>query len=60
MIRTSTKAKYDTAIVGAEYLLRWLPRGQWGSVDWLPGDVALIDVMESGACGGSPSRTPTS
>ncbi|WP_211298579.1 (deoxy)nucleoside triphosphate pyrophosphohydrolase [Kineococcus rhizosphaerae] len=26
--------------------LRWLPRGQWGSVDWLPGDVALIAALE--------------
>ncbi|WP_432564585.1 (deoxy)nucleoside triphosphate pyrophosphohydrolase [Kineococcus sp. SYSU DK003] len=29
--------------------LRWLPRGRWGSVDWLPGDVALVAAMESGA-----------
>lgn len=27
--------------------LRWLPRGQWRSVDWLPGDVPLIAAMES-------------
>lgn len=26
--------------------LRWLPRGQWLSVDWLPGDVPLIAAME--------------
>ncbi|WP_432543622.1 (deoxy)nucleoside triphosphate pyrophosphohydrolase [Kineococcus sp. SYSU DK002] len=26
--------------------LRWLPRGRWLSVDWLPGDVPLVEVME--------------
>jgi len=27
--------------------LRWLERGQWSSVDWLPGDVPLIAAMET-------------
>lgn len=29
--------------------LRWLPPGRWGGVDWLPGDVALIELMERSA-----------
>lgn len=28
--------------------LRWLPRGQWLGVDWLPGDVPLIEAMDPG------------
>ncbi|MFB9375587.1 NUDIX domain-containing protein [Kineococcus gynurae] len=29
--------------------LRWLQEGEWGAVDWLPGDVALIRHMGSTA-----------
>ena len=25
--------------------LRWLPRGEWGSVDWLDGDVRIVDAL---------------
>ena len=27
--------------------LRWLPRGEWLGVDWLPGDVPLVSLMQS-------------
>jgi 8-oxo-dGTP diphosphatase len=27
--------------------LRWLPRGRWLSVDWLPGDVPLVAAMQA-------------
>lgn len=26
--------------------LRWLPRGRWRGVDWLPADVAIVDHLE--------------
>ncbi|MBE7702108.1 (deoxy)nucleoside triphosphate pyrophosphohydrolase [Oerskovia sp. Sa1BUA8] len=25
--------------------LRWLPAGEWGSVDWLDGDVRIVDAL---------------
>ncbi|MEZ0492148.1 (deoxy)nucleoside triphosphate pyrophosphohydrolase [Kineococcus sp. TBRC 1896] len=34
--------------------LRWLVRGSWGAVDWLPGDVPLVAELERSA------RTTTS
>jgi len=35
--------------------LRWLPRGRWHDVDWLPADVAVVDQLQSG---GVPTGVP--
>ncbi|MEE6281774.1 (deoxy)nucleoside triphosphate pyrophosphohydrolase [Georgenia sp. MJ170] len=38
--------------------LRWLPRGRWGELAWLPADVPIVAALEAhyGTTGGSGGR----
>ncbi|WP_432572238.1 (deoxy)nucleoside triphosphate pyrophosphohydrolase [Kineococcus sp. SYSU DK005] len=41
----------DPAPLQDHRALRWLPVGEWGSVDWLPGDVPLVERLQELARG---------